>query len=514
MKDMKLMRLLGEICDYGVIQGQDPQLTKRVILSNKISLTLLSISFPPVFVHLFLDQKNVAAALFLMAVFFTLIPFINKAGFLRVSRFCLILIPCMSMFYFTETLGMKVGTHFFIFPLTCLAFVLFKWEERIYILSGAVIAISVLFFLLSRSDSAGSLALTHSAELILHITFSVLPVALMCSSLLYFLYGNHTAEASLRQSKESLESAHSQLKENQSQLLQAEKMASLGQLAAGVAHEINNPMGFIVSNVNTLSEYVNTLNSVLAGYQEFAASVRYGQPRQVSSPILTKVDELVRASDLEYVLKDSRQLILETQDGVCRVRDIVRNLRDFAEPDAEVPESVHVNECLEAALKVVWNDPKVKCTVERRFAEVPSLTCFRGQLNQVFLNLLNNAVRAIKEMGVITLRTEFDGEWVTVSVSDTGVGIAPENIPKLFTPFFTTRPVGQGMGLGLSVAYGIVKKHGGDIRVESKEGVGTCFSVRLPVIPSKVSAPSQVLSEAFRERIELQRKSIISETAP
>jgi signal transduction histidine kinase len=267
MKDMKLMRWLGKICNYGVSPSQDPQLAKRVILSNKIGLTSALTSFPPVFVHYFLGQLKVAGVLLLLSTFFTLIPCINKAGFVRVSRFCLIIVPCISMLYFAETLGMKVGTHFFIFPLTCLAFVLFKWEERIYILSGAAIAVGVLFFLLSRSDAAGSLALTRSAESILHITFSVLPVALMCSSLLYFLYGNHKAEASLRQSKESLESAHSQLKENQSQLLQSEKMVSLGQLAAGVAHEINNPMGFIVSNVNTLSEYVNTLNSVLAGYQ-------------------------------------------------------------------------------------------------------------------------------------------------------------------------------------------------------------------------------------------------------
>ena len=256
-----------------------------------------------------------------------------------------------------------------------------------------------------------------------------------------------------------------QLADTQAQLLQNEKMASIGQLAAGVAHEINNPIGFVSSNLRTLSGYVDQLLAKVKASHEGPA-----------------LDE-----DLQYVVDDVPVLVKETREGLERVRKIVQDLRDFSRVDAsEQWESADLNAALRSTINVGMTDFKHKVTVDCDFAELPPVTCLLSQLNQVFLNLLVNAALASSEGGCITVRSRRAGSHVSIGVQDQGCGIAPENLTRIFEPFFTTRPVGQGTGLGLSLSYGIVKKHQGSITVDSEVGKGTTFCITLPIQPPLV----------------------------
>ncbi|MDD2709461.1 MAG: ATP-binding protein [Verrucomicrobiae bacterium] len=276
-----------------------------------------------------------------------------------------------------------------------------------------------------------------------------------------------------------LEETHAILREHQSQLIQSEKMASLGQLAAGVAHEINNPVGFVMSNFSTLTGYVNTMKELLALHGALADAIRTGDDNRRQS-LLNQICQLEAKEDLSYILKDIDSLLKESLDGANRVREIVQDLKTFVRLDEAEIKEAGINEELETTLNLIWNELKYKCEIRKKYGPLPPLRCHPGQLNQVFMNLLVNAAQAIPEKGVITIETSATNENISVKILDTGGGIPPENIPMLFTPFFTTKPVGKGTGLGLSISYGIVKKHGGSIQVESIQGKGTTFTVLLP----------------------------------
>ncbi len=263
------------------------------------------------------------------------------------------------------------------------------------------------------------------------------------------------------------------LEEAHNQLLQSEKLASIGQLAAGVAHEINNPIGFVHSNLGSLKQYAADLFGLL---DEYAAL----EP-ELSPAARARIDAARRRIDLDFLRPDMLELIAESLDGASRVRRIVQDLRDFSRPGETEWQFADLQACLESTLNVVWNEIKYKADVVRDYAELPPVECLPGQLNQVFLNLLVNAAQAIPERGVITLRTRCDGDVVRISVEDDGCGIPPEIRDRIFDPFFTTKPVGKGTGLGLSVTYGIVEKHGGRIELDSAPGRGSRFVVCLPV---------------------------------
>jgi len=280
-------------------------------------------------------------------------------------------------------------------------------------------------------------------------------------------------DENLRQSLAELETAHARLKEMSSQLLQSEKMTSIGQLAAGVAHEINNPIGFIKSNLGTLKKYIDNLLQLLEAYGPLEAAT--------TTELRQQVEEEKQKVDLEFMREDVVGLIAESIEGAGRVQRIVQVLRDFSHPGESEWREADVHAGLESTLGVVWNEIKHKAEVVRDYGELPLVECLPSQLNQVFLNLLMNAVQAIGERGQITLRTRHENDWVSIVVSDTGSGIAPENRKRVFDPFFTTKPVGKSTGLGLSVAYGIVRKHGGRIDLDSELGKGSIFTVRLPV---------------------------------
>lgn len=270
------------------------------------------------------------------------------------------------------------------------------------------------------------------------------------------------------------------LKRNQAQLVQSEKMAGLGQLAAGVAHEINNPVGFVMSNLQTLKKYAFSLKRMISEYEVLLDVVQKNDlekiKSQISSLIIIKNEE-----DLGFILEDLDNLVKESLDGAVRVRDIVKGLKSFARLDEAEMKEADINEGIESTLKIVWNEIKYKCEVVKKLSPLPAIVCYPGQLNQVFMNLIVNAAQAIEKSGTITIESCIKDDHIVLKFSDTGSGIKPENIEKLFNPFFTTKPVGKGTGLGLSVSYGIIEKHKGDISVESQIGVGTTFTIRLPV---------------------------------
>ena len=273
------------------------------------------------------------------------------------------------------------------------------------------------------------------------------------------------------------------LRNIEAQLLQADKMASIGQLAAGVAHEINNPIGYIHSNLATLSEYVRNLLLLISTYESLLRqSLPDGDARRA------QIAALKEQADYDFLVRDLPNLLSESREGTERVRKIVQDLRDFSRAgNTEEWTLADLHQGLDSTLNIVWNDLKYKCEVLRQYDEIPRVECLPSQLNQVFLNILVNAGHAIANHGSIKVATRREGENVVVAISDSGCGISPENLDRIFDPFFTTKPVGQGTGLGLSLSYGIVRKHGGRIEVESKPGVGTTFRI---VLPQRQPAPA------------------------
>lgn len=264
-----------------------------------------------------------------------------------------------------------------------------------------------------------------------------------------------------------------EVEEAQHQLLQSEKLASIGQLAAGVAHEINNPVGFVNSNLGSLRNYSQQMLALLE-------KCRKGEASEAD----------FRAADFDYLRNDLLDLLQESQGGLERVTRIVKDLKDFSRVDRTDEQDFDLNAGLESTLNVVWNELKYKAEVIRDYGEIPLLRCVGAQINQVAMNLLLNAAHAIAERGTITLRTGHDTDTVWFEVADTGSGMSPEVQRRIFEPFFTTRPVGKGTGLGLSVAYDIVHKHGGQIEVSSQAGQGSCFRVSLPKIRQTTDVPA------------------------
>jgi PAS domain S-box-containing protein len=289
---------------------------------------------------------------------------------------------------------------------------------------------------------------------------------------------NEEIEASrknLQLALEELEGAYKELKATQSKILQQEKMASIGQLAAGVAHEINNPMAFISSNLGTLDKYVNRLTEFIQTQSEVIEALHM---TDAIEGLKRKQKEL----KLDYITEDIKGLITESLDGSERVRKIVLGLKSFARVDEAEYKYANINECIESTINIVWNELKYKATLKKDYGNLPLTKCYPQQINQVFMNLLINAGHAIESQGEITIKTWAEDGSILIAISDTGYGISKEDLNKIFEPFFTTKEVGKGTGLGLSITYEIVKKHDGEITVESEVGKGTTFTVRLPIV--------------------------------
>lgn len=280
----------------------------------------------------------------------------------------------------------------------------------------------------------------------------------------------------LLQANRELKVLNSKLSDAKSKLIQSEKLASIGQLAAGVAHEINNPIGFIFSNFGTLEQYLQDLFQMLSAYEEAEAGMQ-------DAEALARIRQLRDDLEIEYLREDIPNLMRESRDGIQRVRKIVQDLKDFSRVDARQEwESVNLHHGIDSTLNIVNNEIKYKADVVKQYGDLPEVQCLPSELNQVFMNLLVNAAHAItKERGTITIRTGAEAGEAWVEVADDGAGIPAENLERIFDPFFTTKPVGQGTGLGLSLSYGIVQKHGGRMEVTSEIGRGTTFRVTIPV---------------------------------
>jgi PAS domain S-box-containing protein len=270
----------------------------------------------------------------------------------------------------------------------------------------------------------------------------------------------------------------------ESQLFQNEKMASIGQLAAGVAHEINNPVGFVNSNLHTLGDYQHDIQELVTRYREVLQKIKTLPTGSSGKPILediSAIEQFEEEVDLAYILEDSPQLIHESQEGTERIRKIVMDLKDFAHPGNQDRQLIDINKCIKSTLNIVWNELKYSARVIKDFGPIPEIEGYPHQLSQVFMNLLVNAAQSLDKKGDIRIQTRaIDGN-VKIKVSDTGCGIAEENLTKIFDPFFTTKPVGKGTGLGLNVSYNIIKKHKGTIAAVSEVGRGTTFTIELPV---------------------------------
>ena len=291
--------------------------------------------------------------------------------------------------------------------------------------------------------------------------------------------------AKIEAQNKELKQALKRIEETQAQMLQSEKMASIGQLAAGVAHEINNPTGFVSSNLKTLLGYKDDIAQLIGGYRELISylesDINKGKlPGSVKNHI-EKIRSIESEIDIDFLMDDIGDLIGDCREGTDRIKKIVIDLKDFAHPGEDTVQPVDINSGLDSTLNVVNNEIKYKATVERDFDVVPIIKGYPQQLNQVFMNILVNAAQAIEKRGTITIKTCSEADFVVVMISDTGRGISARNLKKIFDPFFTTKDVGKGTGLGMNIAYNIIQKHKGTIDVQSEVGKGTTFTVRLPV---------------------------------
>jgi signal transduction histidine kinase len=311
------------------------------------------------------------------------------------------------------------------------------------------------------------------------IELAIKALQMNASDFLQKPFGLDALKVALKRAQDKIQ-LRDALAQAQIQLLQSEKLASLGQLSAGVAHEINNPLSFVHSNLGTLKKY---LPRILEAWEQIEILINENSS---SSPdqIIKKFQELKQDLKLDFILQDMVSIIHQSLDGTQRVKQIVKDLKDYSRLDDKTLEECDLNECVNSTLNIIWNELKYNCEVVKNLATLPRIKCYPQQINQVIMNLLSNASQAIIDKGKISITTApGDDGGVRLEVSDTGTGIPEEIIDKIFDPFFTTKPVGKGTGLGLNIVYNIINKHGGKIEVKSEVGKGTTFIVQLPPQP-------------------------------
>lgn len=290
-------------------------------------------------------------------------------------------------------------------------------------------------------------------------------------------------EAELLGRNNELTELSARLSMAQEQLMQSEKLASIGQLAAGVAHEINNPIGYVFSNFETLGTYIGRMLTMFDSYQQAEASIG-------NAEVLARLRAQRASIDLDFLIDDIPVLMSESREGISRVRKIVQDLKDFSRVDANQEwQWANLHAGIDSTLNIVSNEVKYKADVVKEYGQIPDIECQPSHINQVIMNIVINGAHAITaERGRITIRTGCDDVNVWIDIADTGVGMPKEILTRIFDPFFTTKPIGSGTGLGLSLSYGIIQKHGGQIDVHSTPGSGTTFRITLPI--RRTAAPA------------------------
>lgn len=295
-------------------------------------------------------------------------------------------------------------------------------------------------------------------------------------------------------SNDQLSAANQQLKSSQAQLVQSEKMASLGQMVAGIAHEINTPLGYVRNNVEMVNSVFGQLGAALADYEKLMDLMTTDAPDEnaVNAQIERVIATRAGLGQGTVLLDDTAALLKDTVFGVDQIKDLVVNLRNFSRLDQARVAEVSLNDCLEQTLVIARNVIKDKVEIIKRYGTLPPVRCSPSQINQVLLNIISNAAQAIEhDQGRLLLKTETVPGWALISIQDNGKGIPRENLKKIFDPFFTTKPIGHGTGLGLSISFQIIQAHGGEIKVGSEVGRGTKFVISLPLEPVAVSEPQQ-----------------------
>jgi two-component system NtrC family sensor kinase len=291
----------------------------------------------------------------------------------------------------------------------------------------------------------------------------------------------YRARVRLTEQLDQLQALNEDLQRSKVQLVQQEKMASLGILLAGVGHEINNPVGFVASNLYALQDYGRILGEALPLYKECFHSARAGV--SLSQAATDRLEEIESTEDLDAIALDLAEITNDCAEGVDRIRSIVHALRTFSRADSAELVRTNIMDGLYATLKILSLELKTTCQLVTNLQPLPKIYCYPGQLNQVFLNLLINAADAVEIDGEILIETECFDSHLELRVSDTGCGIREQDLMHIFDPFFTTKPVGQGTGLGLAIASDVIKRHGGTLDVRSTPGEGSTFTVALPLGP-------------------------------
>lgn len=364
-----------------------------------------------------------------------------------------------------------------------------KIRNASLMVSGVVFVFGILLgFVLSRSISVPVLALRDAADKVGKgdLTQRVVNTSRdeigelatafnkMVSDLEKAREERNKANRELATTNEALNQTVSDLKATQDQLVQAEKMASLGQLTAGIAHEINNPINFVSANIQPLKDDLKDILDMVGTYEKVIKD-------HVPKNEVESLQQLRENLKIDMTLKEVNELLRGMEEGAKRTSEIVKGLRNFSRLDQNVFLSANINESLESCLILLNNSYKNRIKIERQFGDIPEVDCLPGQINQVFMNILSNAIQAIPAEGSIFVKTWQEDQKVKISIRDTGTGMTEEVQKKIFDPFFTTKGVGKGTGLGLSISFGIIQKHHGKIEVFSKPGEGTEFVITIPV---------------------------------
>ena len=289
-------------------------------------------------------------------------------------------------------------------------------------------------------------------------------------------------EKQISQNSADLNRAYKQLSSSQAQLVQSEKMAALGQMVAGVAHEINTPLGYVNNNIEMVREFFGQIQFIVQAHEQLSNTLLAPETTDIDiAESLAALDDAKLDMDLTQWFVDLDALFNDTFYGVEQISELVTGLKDFSRLDQAVTDNVSLNDCIDSALLIARNTLKYKVEVIKQLGNIPKVRCTGSQINQVLLNLFTNAAQAVKEKGYLLIKTWSDASAVYVSVQDTGCGIPAENLSRIFDPFFTTKPVGEGTGLGLSITFKIIQQHGGSVRVVSEVGKGTRFVIALPL---------------------------------
>ncbi len=403
-----------------------------------------------------------------------------------VTRHCIAISQILIGALLIHLTGGRIETHFHVFG--SLAFLAFYRDWRVLLTATIFVAADHLLRGLFYPESVfGGITnviprvLEHAAWVVFENIFLVIGIRRSLSEMRQLSLD----QAQLEADKEQERLLGEQIKASQTQLVQSEKMASLGQMVAGLAHEMNTPLGYVQNNLQSLKQVQSDLTVLAQRFQMTQEALLSGKLENLETILVENASYLSKVNPQR--LQRANDIFNDALDGLNRMRDLVLDLKNFSRLEEADMKPANINSCIDSALKILHHQIKNTVLLVKNYGPLPDMLCFPAKLNQVILNLVNNAIYACEkrygnsQKGVITIETRKQGDLAVIKISDNGTGIAPEHLNKIFDPFFTTKEVGKGTGLGLSITYKIVQEHKGNIRVVSKQGEGTTFIIELPI---------------------------------